>query len=97
MEIQEINDPKNNIEWDELQYDIWEIFREPHDLTKCEELLAMTFLDTMKIDIDGEYLITFRGAPKHFANLFVHLLRQVKNEYPTLFSEKTCKEIINES
>jgi hypothetical protein len=95
METQELNNPKNNLDRDELHYDVWEVFDDPVDPDECEILLARIFLDTLKIDLEGEYLIQFRAEPQHLANMFVHFIRTLKTEYPGLMSDDGCNKIIH--
>ena len=94
MDFKELNDPQNNIERDELHYDLWEVFNDPQDVSDCEILMARIFLDTLGVDIDDEYLIKFTAQPKHFANLCVHFLRKVQSEYPGIISEDGCQKNI---
>lgn len=94
MDIKELNNPKYNIEWDELQYDVWEVFSQPHEISDGEIYMARLFLDLMKIDLDDEYIITFRSTPVHLGYIIVHFLRYVNKKHPNLISEENIKKII---
>jgi hypothetical protein len=94
MDIKKLNELQNNLEWDILHYDLWEVFDEPQNINQCEILMARIFMDTLKIDIDDQYLIRFAAEPKHFANLCVHFLRKVQSEYPGIISEDGCQKNI---
>jgi hypothetical protein len=96
MDINELNDPKNNIERDELHYDLWESFNDPKDVSECEILVARIFMDTLGVDIDSEYIIKFTAEPKHFGNFCIHFLRRLNKEYSNLISMDTCEKFIDE-
>jgi len=96
MDFKDLNNPKNNIDRDELHYDLREVFRDPQDVSDCEVLMARTFMDTLGVDIDSEYIIKFTAEPKHFGNLCIHFLRRLNKEYPGLISMDTCDKFIGE-
>ena len=96
MDFNELNDPKNNFERDELHYDLREVFHDPQDVFDCEIFVARLFIETLGIDIYGEYLIKFTAEPKHFGNFCVHFLRKLQSEYPNLISKDICDKFIGE-
>ena len=93
MDIRKLNNKKYSVEWDELQYDFWDVFEDHRSLTNCEILLAKEFLKTMKIEIDDEHIITFKAAPVHIANLAVNFIRRLQSEYPKNFPKNFCDGI----
>jgi len=96
MDFKKLNDPKNNIERDELHYDLREVFHDPQDMSDCEIFVAGLFIETLGVDMDDEYLIKFTAEPKHFGNFCVHFLRRLNQEYPNLISNDTCDKFIGE-
>jgi hypothetical protein len=96
MDFKKLNDPKNNIERDELHYDLWASFNDPKDVSDCEVVMARIFMDTLGVDMDDEYLIKFTAESKHFGNLCVHFFRRLNKEYPGLISMDTCDKFIDE-
>lgn len=75
----DINDPNFPFdEWDQCEYDSWEMLKDPGDVTEEEIDFAKQFNKILNIDPDDECVIWFRAAPVHFYYLAVQILRRLK-------------------
>jgi hypothetical protein len=92
MEIKKLNKNYNQLDWDELQFDYWEVFNPPVSVSATEMRLAMDLKDMMKLDGQEEYLITFRATPAHFGELIINFMRMIQTKYPGSFTGEIGEE-----
>lgn len=80
MNIKKLNNKNFNLdEIDQLNFDAWEMFDFPDNLTQDEKDFAVEFLDGIGIDVDDEYIVNFNARPNHLANMVVQIIRHYKS------------------
>lgn len=64
---------------DTLYYDYEENFPPPYYYRKEELEAAKKIMDVLGVDVEGEYDIQFKTAPKAMLDLIVTIIRRVKS------------------